>query len=294
MYKILLLTDFSDPARHAITFAQTLFNDTAAEFCLFYACPIEPEMEFAGATLLAERWQTAEKELKKLQTEMARQPEPPYHTFRAMAKMGAAVGLVNHLLTQEYFDLIVLGATGLGWSEVLGSLATNLVREAKTNVLVVPASAPIRLLKHIVLATDYRSVGNAESFAILCDLASRKAAQVTLLTIENPKQPTTHAPTESRAYVLEALKNIQTEEYVIRDDSVVHAINDYLGPHTVDLLVMLPHHKGLFDALLHRSVSRSVIYHPVVPILTLYDDAGPPVSHRKSADSDLLPFDSPF
>ncbi|MBN8824187.1 MULTISPECIES: universal stress protein [unclassified Spirosoma] len=271
MYKILLLTDFSAASQHAIAYTQALFDDTAADFCLLYVCPIEPDMEYAGATLLAERWQMAEKSLKQLRAEITGPSSPAYHTYRTMAVMGSPAGIVNQLLVKEHYDLVVLGATGSGWSELLGSVATDLVRDAKTNVLVIPASAPIRPMKTIVLATDYRSVNDAQSLRLLNDLASRKDADLTVLTIENPEKPETRTSALGRQYILDAFQEVQTDTYTIYDDSVLRGIRTYLKMHTVDMLVMLPHHKSLFDIIRHRSVSRTMAFQPTVPFLALYD-----------------------
>lgn len=162
-----------------------------------------------------------------------------------------------------------------------------MIRHANTAVLVVPTSAFIRPLARVVLATDYRSVNDAQSLGLLRDLVSRKAAQLTLLTIENPRLADTHASELSRQYVEQALERLQTDTYCIHDDDVAHGINAYLDAHPVDLLVMLPHHKGILAILTNDSLTRSVAYHPRVPLLTLFDpDMPKPVS---PPDSSAIP-----
>lgn len=290
MYKILLLTDFSPASRHAIAYTQALFNDTAVDFCLAHVCPIEPEAQYAGATVLIEQWQSAEKSLNRLRVELSESPEPAYHTYRTLLRRGEPVEVVHQVLAKEheFFDILVVGATGSGWSELLGSVATDMIREAKTNVLVVPTCAPIRPLEQLVLATDYRSIQDAQSLRLLGDLASRKTALLTLLTIENPDDPASFVSESSRQYVMDTFNDVMTEMYRIHDDRVLHGINTYLKTHRVDLLVLLPHHKSLFDVLFHNSISRSVAFHPSVPLLTLYDEKAPPDSF--TADIDSIPF----
>ncbi|GAB2515533.1 universal stress protein [Spirosoma aerophilum] len=272
MYKILVLTDFSAASRHALSFAQALFADTAADFCLTNAFPFEPEMSYGGAFWLEEEQHETKKNLRHLQESMTQLPQPVYHTYRTMIILGEPVQAVDRLLTQEHFDLIVLGTTGMGKNALFGSVATGMIRQAKANVLVVPTSAPIRPLEQLVLATDYQSVNDAGSLALLTGIASRKAATLTLLTIENPNEPTSQPSEGSRQYVLQALEGVRTIPYAIHDDDVLHGINAYLDLHTVDVLVMLPHHKGFFDVIRNKSVSRSVAYQPRVPLLTLYDE----------------------
>jgi len=271
MYKILLLTDFSAASRHAIAFTQALFADTAASFSLLHALPLEPDLSHNGAFLLAEQRESAEQALHDLQQSLTQPAVPSYHTYQKLVALGGPVGVVEQLLADEPFDLVVAGATGAGFSEFIGNVATGLVRHAATNVLVVPLSAPIRPVEQVVLATDYRSVNDAESLRFLTDLAARKAAALTLLTIENPAEPDSHSSEVNRRYVEKALENLSTLRYTIHDDEVRHGIYAYLDAHAVDLLVMLPHHKTMLDVLLTNSVTRSMAYHPRVPLLTLYD-----------------------
>ncbi|AUD04275.1 universal stress protein [Spirosoma pollinicola] len=271
MYKILLLTDFSAASRHALSFAQTLFADTATDFSLTNAFPFEPEMSYGGAFWLEEEQQETRKSLHHLKETMTQQPISSLHTYRTSIILGEPVQAVERLLEQEHFDLIVLGTTGAGRSSLFGSVATGMIRQVTTNVLVVPASVSIGPIEQIVLATDYRSVNHAESLVMLKEVACRKAAMVTLLTIKNAEEPVV-VPTEiSRQSVFNALANVQTESFEMHDDDVLHGINTFLDTHTVDMLVMLPHHTGLFDVLRNKSVSRAVAYHPRVPLLTLYD-----------------------
>ncbi|MBO0935413.1 universal stress protein [Fibrella sp. HMF5335] len=286
MYKILLLTDFSAASRHAIAYAQALFSDTAANFCLLNAYPIEPAMEYGAAFLLAEGREAAEQNLHEFRQAVTETPQPDYHTYRTLVALGEPIDAVARLLETEHIDLIVVGATGAGNSERTGSVATGLLRLANTHVLVVPVTAPIRPLQQIVLATDYRSVNDAQSLVLLTDLASRKAALLTLLTIENPKKPDSQPTDASRRYVQKAFDGVQTDLYTIHDTDVRHGIQAYLDLHPVDMLVLLPHHKSLFDVLRKQSVSRSVAYHPPVPVLALYDELTP----ADSPDIDHIPF----
>ncbi|QIP15141.1 universal stress protein [Spirosoma aureum] len=292
MYKILLLTDFSDASRHAISYTQALFADTAVDFCLLYACPIEPDIEYTGTMLIGERWKIGVMSLEELRLEMTQPSEPIYHTYRTLARMGEPVEILNQLLTKEneQFDLVVMGATGTGWSELLGSVATDVIRKAKTNTLVVPISAPIRPVEQLVLATDYRCINDTVSLGMLIDIASRKAALITLLTIDNPGQPETHVSDSSRQYVLCALENVLTATYIIHDDNVLHGINTYLLTHTVDLLVTLPHHKRIFDVLAHKSITRTIAFRPTVPLLALYDEEILDTQPTESSSIEQIPF----
>lgn len=291
MYKLLVLTDFSPPSHHALAFTQALFADTTTQFCLLHAFPAEPTEGFTGAFLLSEQRQLAEESLRELERTLTQQPVPTDHTYRTLAMLGNPVSAVETLLAQEYFDLVVVGATGLGRTEFFGSVATGTIRAANTNVLVVPVSSPIRPLERVVLATDYGSVNNAESFLFLKDLARRKAAQLTLLTIEDPRHPGTQVSDVSRQYVLRAFEDLQINTCSIHNEDVGQGISTYLDNHAVDLFVMLPHHKSVFDVLQNNSQTRPLAYHPRVPLLTLYDSptVAPAPAKEPASELDDIP-----
>lgn len=288
MYKLLLLTDFSAASEHAIAFAQALFADTATNFCLLHTYPIRLEESYAGALMLAEDRAVAETQLRQLKEKITQQPVPDYHTYRTMVALGGPVGAVDELLTDEQFDLIVVGASGTGFAELFGSVATGLVRSAPTNVLVVPTQAPITPVQEVVLATDYRSVNHTESLTFLNELASRKGANLTLLTIEKglPGEPLSPL---TRDVVEQAFDSVQANPYFIYDDDALHGIDLYLNEHRTDLLVLIPHHKGFFDVLLQNSVTRSMAFAPRVPLLTLYDGEQATATRPQSASQPERP-----
>lgn len=280
MYKILLLTDFSVASRHAMAYTQALFNDTATDFCLVNAYQLQPELSYGGVVLMAEERELAEQALVDFK-QKAEEQAPHHHRYRAVTILGGPEGAVDTLLKEEPFDLVVVGATGSGSSQLIGSVATGLIRSVRANILVVPTSAPIRPFRKVVLATDFRSVNDARCFALLNELVARKAALLTLLTIEIPKEATNQITALTREYVEQAFEGVQTDRYTIHDQSVVNGIDAYLDSHPVDMLVLLPHHKSVFDVVRNRSVSRSIAYHPRVPLLALYDPEAELPSHQK-------------
>lgn len=295
MYKILLLTDFSPASRHAITFVQALFQNTAAEFCLVNAFPVEAVEAPGAAFLMTEARENAEDALEELYTSIEKSVVPAYHRYQKLVALGDPVGVVERMLTKERYDLVVVGATGNGNQEWLGSVATGLLRHAKTSVLVVPLTAPIQALKRIVVAIDYRAVDDSQPFSLLVDLAVRASADITLLTIENPDDPQTKASPVGQQSLFNVFSDLSVCPYTIHDSDVLHGIDTYLDTHSVDLLALLPHHKSLLSVLLNKSVSRSLAYHPRVPLLAIFDPSGHPVSTQsEDVDIDRIPYATYF
>ncbi|CAN5508767.1 hypothetical protein BH09BAC4_BH09BAC4_04460 [soil metagenome] len=256
-------------------YTQALFCDTATQFYLLHAFSTDPTQGFTGSFLLAQKRRLAEESLQTLKHTIMTQLVPSYHTYQTLAMLGNPVKAIETLLAQEYFDLVVVRATGLGRTTLFGSVATDIIRFDITNVLVVPGWSPVRAIKRLVLAIDYKSVNNAESFSFLTELARRKEARLLLLNIEVTRQTDRLASDLSRQYVLRAFKNLQKQTFSVHDEDIQQGINAYLDRYPVDLFVMLPHHKRVFCVLLNKSETHHLAYHPRVTLMTLYDAPTP-------------------
>lgn len=287
MKKILVLTDFSPAATHALHYAQALFGGVTAEFCLVHAYPLQPDMAY-GSTLMIERYQgIAEQELRDRIAAVRRAEHSTDHTYRSLALPGGPVGVVEVLLGQEPFDMVVLGATGRGNSEWFGSVATGLVRQVKGNILVVPATSPMRPVQRVVLAVDGSALNRTTVLEPLRELVSSRNAKLTLLTVDSAEEGKDVLSEETRSRLLHYFGPLEVDAHTVRDEDVAHGIGTYLSAHSVDLLVTIPHRKALIDVLNQRSVTRKLAYHPHVPLLTLYD---PAVANSHPDEPTRIPF----
>lgn len=280
MKKILFLTDFSKASRHALRVAQALFAEGPAAFTVVNAYPLEVGLT-QGAPFLVEAYhENAEEQLNALKAELIKDPGPYNYIYSFEAVPGSPEGAAVAITEQHPYDFVLVGATGAGHSEWVGSTATALSRHLKTSLLVIPESFPVRPVQHVVLTTDYQSINTPASLKPLTDLIALKKADLTLLTIQpsNEPGPATIEPTLNE--LLAQFNSVQVATCLIHDNDVLHGINTYLDTHTVDLLVSVPHHKGWMEALFGQSITRHLAYWPRVPLLTLYDADRLPVAEE--------------
>ncbi|GAB3250881.1 hypothetical protein GCM10027347_08960 [Larkinella harenae] len=273
MKKILLLTDFSEAAKKAIQFAQLLFDQTATEFHLLHAYPIEPETMYGTVFLMEEAERSAYRSLQTLLSELMGTFHPPYHSYYIRTVPGSPVGAVETVLENEVFDYVVVGASGAGLTPMLGSVATGLIRHARTQVLVVPQAVPLQPIREVVLAADYSNLHNLACLRHLKDLITAKKARLTALSVVDEQTPWLRdgGSEESMLRIETLLDSLETGPYFVLDENVEDGINQYLDENPVDLLVTIPHRKSLLDVVWSRSLTRKLAYRPRVPLLTLYD-----------------------
>ncbi len=134
--RILLPTDFSDTAQHALDYARELAGRFGASVHLLHVVP-DPMQNWATEAMpvvsdLAERWKAdAERRLEEIQLDGPQ-------TVRAV-RIGHAFVEILHYAADNAIDMIVMGTHGRGPVEhlLLGSVAEKVVRKASCPVLTV-------------------------------------------------------------------------------------------------------------------------------------------------------------
>ncbi|WP_338868998.1 universal stress protein [Spirosoma sp. SC4-14] len=285
MKKVLVLTDFSEASHNALRFTRSLFADTDTDFHLLCVYPIEPD-GFYGQKHVKETACTAFTDsLQELAQTMRTQPVLATHTFRSTALPGTLLDAVQSVLDEDAFDLVVLGSKKEGTNVLFGNSATTLVRQLQTNVLIVPSDSVPQPVRHIVLAADVRNQKGCNLLAPVKDMVIQKEAELTLLMIDTPGRKNVHPERETclRQYLTPVIPTVAR----IQAPNVRQGIDTYLDGHVVDLLVMIPRHKGWTDILTGSSVTRSLAFAPPVPLLTLYDNGLSDQAHTMSDLSNL-------
>jgi universal stress protein A len=140
---ILLPTDFSDYANHALSYAASLGRQFGASIiCLHVIEPVMPAVGYTGLTeplplvdLSEQLVESASRELPKI----AESEECAGLSVEEIIAHGDAATEIVRVATERGVDLIVIashGRTGLG-RILFGSTAESVVRHAKCPVLVV-------------------------------------------------------------------------------------------------------------------------------------------------------------
>lgn len=271
MKKVLLMTDFSKSAEHAIQFALSILSDTPAEFTLLHSYQVKdvpPEVSYFVDDVTRKH---AVKRLNQFKKKLIESDNLPHHSFKTEVMQISPESAAMILHNKKHFDLIVVGATGSGNNQFFGSIATNIVRNIPTNTLVVPVTEKIHSIKKIVLAVDYQDVSTFDIFDLMKHLAERKNSEITFLTILKENQKPSEIDSFARYQYHDSFKNFKTYDYYIKNEEVKFGLNEYLTTHQVDLLVMVSRHHTFFDVVFNRSVTRHFVYKPTVPILCIYD-----------------------
>ena len=149
IHHILIPTDFSERAKHAMTYAFELAQICGAKLSLLHVIEV-PVYAIEVYLPLADLEQEARRELALLLPEA----EAAYVNVTRLVEMGVPYQKILETATAEQVDLIVMathGRTGLGHL-LMGSVAEHVVRMAPCSVLTIrPPGAGASGLRTIVV-----------------------------------------------------------------------------------------------------------------------------------------------
>jgi len=153
MKKILFATDLSESARYAFGYAASLANRYGAGITILYVVEVSRYQDNLIVHVLGdEKWnelrktneqriiETLEGRIKNFCEEVNSElPSCPYITDDIIVKIGSPVEEILRQADMGNFDLIVMGAHGLGIlaGAMMGSISRRVLRRCKRPVLVV-------------------------------------------------------------------------------------------------------------------------------------------------------------
>lgn len=273
MYRILVPTDRSDNANHALNYALNLFKGSEVEFILFqaydvpvYAVDIPVPLDSLGHEELS---RILEKDAEKLRNEHA----GTGFSFSTRVEVGSLSFNATALNEELAIDLIVMGTKGAsGWEgAIIGSNTSDVIQAAACAVLAVPHEAEITVPKRILFATDNKGLSSNDVISPLIDLAKRFKAHVHLMNVLDEGKLTTVDEAVAGLKLDHLLEEIEHTFHFENGKDKAQAIENYLNTHDIDLLAVVPRRNNFFDAIFHRSVTRKLALHSKVPLLAMHD-----------------------
>lgn len=280
MKKILVLIDFSESSWKAASVAGHIAQQTQAQLTLFHTLhlPIAETTELAlmASQLMEEQKQDAQQKLEafceRLTQKMA-QEESAGPLVTCLVREVLLSDGVEQMVTEEGYDLVVMGTTGSGDSleeVIIGSNTQSIIGRVKCPVLAIPEGAPLNAIRKIIYAADYDDE-DIDAIGQLLGLAQGLGArlEVVHITGQQDKRASTSATDFVRdlkaAFPEEA---INFEEYLYNDEE--EGLQSYLQAREGDLLAILRREEGFFSYLFRRSLADRLTFHTRLPLLVMH------------------------
>lgn len=271
--KILVPTDFSDNAEHALSYAALIASKLRSKLVLFHSIkfPVVAMNEMVVEVPDSQLMKESAANLEKLKHSL-RSKQHPIEVETSSA-MGFAVDEIINFCEAKKTDLIVMGTKGAhGVSEILlGSNTAEVISRAKCPVLAIPPDAKVKDIKKILFATNY-SDNDFQSIFLLTEIFKPWNPEIIIVHVEEPHNARTENKhfEEFKSQVVTSISYDKFYFNLLDGKNVEQAISDFAVGNEIDIIAVSARRRNLFEKLTGRSTTKKMSYHSHIPLLAFH------------------------
>lgn len=276
---ILVPTDFSDNALNAFRYAIWFADYYEADIHVMHVVyPTAEPLDYPAmaAQMMQKQIEVAQELMKTfansamVQMHAGYEPEfVPNITSEVLA--GTPQERVRELVEEKGFDLVIMGTQGKhsNFEKTFGSVAYGTMQKAPCPIMVIPEKATGHKIQTVAYATDFTE---ADPFYIwqVGKLLSPFNAIMRIVHIEK-------SPNEKRPLCMKDLENffqdhppgLQVTFHQIATKNIANELKEFEDTWNVDLMVMAKPHRGFFERLFHKSMTKRLALNTTTPLLVL-------------------------
>ncbi|MEZ4811621.1 MAG: universal stress protein [Allomuricauda sp.] len=276
MMKIVLPTDFSENAFHAIGYAANLLENVTCVFYLLHAyTPAMYRIDYAFGSpgqlgLPDEHHTIAETSLEKTRMRIERKFDNPKHIYFAHAAFNTLEDEIKTMVKNENVDAIIMGTQGAtGAKEILfGSTTVGIFKKADVPVLAVPSWYRFAPPKEILFPTDYEVDYEKADLDFLMHVSKSWGSHIHVMHV-SPPDGLTQDQERNKKVLEKILKGKAHTVHDLPDQDLVQAINTFQKNVSMDLLVMIKNKHSFLERLFLEPVIQNIGLHSKIPFLVL-------------------------
>lgn len=275
MRTILIPTDFSTNAMHAIIYALELYKCERTHFYFLHAYADEVYGSFKKNGGETEEQKkniqiNIEESLKKIVDELTKKHQNIKHIFEGVSAFESLVDGVNHFVNQINVDLVIMGTQGQTANKnvTFGSHTVQVFKYVQCPVLAIPENYEYQQPRKVVFPTDYMLPYKHRELKLLNTLAAEFKSEVHCLYISDFEN-LSYRQIDNKRFLQESLSDAYLffERTPVKNKS--EAIMEYILEKDIDLLVMVNARHSFLEDMLYRSTVDEIGLHPKIPFLVM-------------------------
>lgn len=278
MIRIVLPTDFSKNAWHAIKYATFLFEQSPCTFIIIHAHQVSPSGLISAInkerdTRLHEiTVKESERKLNKIVNHLNKINKVPGHQFEGVLVADTLLNAIGREVIDKDADYIIMGTQGAsGLSEIfMGSNTVSVIKNINfCPVIAVPNSYDFSSFNEILFAANFKHLYQRVELQSLLDLAKLRKARINVIHINEEEKLS-----EEQLELKKLLRNLLGEKDSVFEDFDYHPnialkINDLTEKKNAGLIAMINSQHSFFKGLTHEPVVKKVAFKTKIPFLVL-------------------------
>jgi len=279
--RILLPTDFSKNAWHAIHYAKTLYANDDCDFFILNVFDTPINMDFDSVLYMQpgdeyfERAKNRSEEglTKILDTLMFDDNGNVKHHFKTISSYGKPIEAIKKVVEDKDIEMIVMGTKGETESNkvIYGSVAIHVMEKVRNcPVIVVPEKTKARIPKEIVFPTSYKTHFKRKELNVLLELAKSCRSKIAVLHVseEDGLEP---SQIEGKKRLEEYFEDVDLSFHNVSHSTVEPAVNIFVESRQSDMVAFINKKHHFFGSILMQPMVKEITFHSKVPILVMHD-----------------------
>lgn len=272
MKRILVPTDFSEHAEHALKVAAQIARKNSSEIIILHMLELPQQTNDAifGGVSIPETMLFMQKANEMLD-KISQSSFLEGISVTEFVKMDKPIHGITQISKEQDIDLIVMGSHGSSGVEelLIGSNTEKVVRNSEIPVLVIKKDIPDFKVENIVFASDFTEE-TKKPFEKLLNFTKYFDAKIHLVSICTPNS---FKPTHITEKAIEDftkgfnLSNFSTHIY--NDTNIEKGIINFSNSINADIIGMCTHGRTGFAHFFNGSISEGLVNHAVRPVITL-------------------------
>ena len=171
-------------------------------------------------------------------------------------------------------DLVIMGITGKSAiaQVFFGSNTLKMAERKVCPVLIVPESADFKLIKNVMLTSDFKNTLNSTPSVPIKGFLDAFKPQLHIVNVDNEHYISLTENYETEKQELKKMfADYNPEFYFMRLFDVDEAINLFAESRNIDLIIAIQKNHSFIGKLLNSSRTKKLTFHSKMPILVMHE-----------------------
>ncbi len=267
--KILVGIDFSEQSKTTLKYAIQLANKLSADITLIHSYTL-PLVNFETGYIppVEDMQKEAESEMNALLNQYSG------YRFKTIIKMGFAAEVILEVAEEQGVDLIIVGIVGQGFvkEKLIGSTAYEVSQQSKVPVLVIPKDAEYKPIQKIAFACDFhKDLSKSDLYLKVKNIVQYLGTELEIVSVVHSDNEVDVRFAEDYLYFEQKMESIPHQHFFVTHHKASEGILEYIKVRKCDWLIISPLKHTLFERLFKESVTKEIVFHSPVPVLTIHE-----------------------
>lgn len=280
MKKIIAATDFSATSLNAVLYATELALDQKADLLLFHVYTLPISYTELQVMMTAEEMHSrAEEDIREMK-EMIEAKTGKTIQVTTEVRNGLFYKELEHFCAEVKPYLVIMGSQGKNAAErfFMGSQSVYAMKHLQYPLVTIPSGVQYAGIRNIGFACDFENVMQTIPVEELKKLVEDFKADLYILNISKERAFNPDVVFGS-GLLQKIMAPIIPKYQFITHENVNEGILDFAHKNKLDLLIVVPKHRGMLDDFIHKSHTKQLVLHSHVPVMALTHKIPEAASH---------------